>query len=45
MRKRKKWEPVYRFGGNPRNFDSPNPLGENTSPYTTKNKNKRGKRK
>lgn len=25
---RKKWEPVYRFGGNPASFYRPAPLGE-----------------
>lgn len=29
MKPRKKWEPVYRFGGNPTDWGKPNPLGEN----------------
>lgn len=38
MSKRKKWEPEYRFGGNPASFYRPRPLGENASPYTVKPK-------
>lgn len=33
---RKSWEPKYRFGGNPRDFRVPAPLGSNANPYFTK---------
>lgn len=43
---RKSWEPEYRFGGNPADFYTPNPLGRNQSPYHTKLKsNPKVKRK
>ena len=40
MKPRKKWEPVYRFGGNPASFHVPAPLGTK-SPYSTKPSKKR----
>jgi hypothetical protein len=44
MKPRKKWEPVYRFGGNPASFSKPAPLGA-TSPYTTKTKSSKRRKK
>ena len=42
MKPRKKWEPDYRFGGNPASHTKPAPLGT-TSPYTTKSKKRKRK--
>jgi hypothetical protein len=44
MAKRKKWEPEYRFGGNPADCIKPNPLGENKVYYHQRLKSKRRKR-
>lgn len=42
-RPRKKWEPEYRFGGNPTDWMKPKPLGENQNAYTVPKTKKRKK--
>ena len=45
MKPRKKWDPVYRFGGNPADYFTQAPLGENQYHIPMKPKPKKGKRK
>lgn len=40
---RKKWEPAYRFGGNPTDWMMPAPLGENQKHSTIPKSKKRKK--
>ena len=44
-RKRKKWEPEHRFGGNPTDFWRPKPLGENQSTWFSHIPKTKGKRR